>query len=66
MDAEGLCVLRKEVKLGIKASSTCSLSLENVRVPDWCVIGEPMSGFRMAMEQLDLARIGIASQALGI
>uniref|UniRef100_A0A6M2DRI3 Short-chain specific acyl-CoA dehydrogenase, mitochondrial n=1 Tax=Xenopsylla cheopis TaxID=163159 RepID=A0A6M2DRI3_XENCH len=66
MDTEGVCVMRKEKKLGIRATSTCSIRLEDVRVPNWCLIGQPGAGFRMAMEQLDLARIGIASQALGI
>ncbi|XP_065091549.1 short-chain specific acyl-CoA dehydrogenase, mitochondrial-like [Ochlerotatus camptorhynchus] len=65
-DAEGLTVGRNEDKLGIRASSTCSLLFENVRIPDSNVLGQVGGGFKIAMEQLDRARIGIASQALGI
>ncbi|KXJ77782.1 hypothetical protein RP20_CCG006571 [Aedes albopictus] len=63
---EGLSVGRKEDKLGIRASSTCSLHFSNVRIPASSVLGKVGGGFRIAMEQLDRARIGIASQALGI
>ncbi|XP_062710781.1 short-chain specific acyl-CoA dehydrogenase, mitochondrial-like [Aedes albopictus] len=63
---EGLSVGRKEDKLGIRASSTCSLHFCNVRIPASSVLGNVGGGFRIAMEQLDRARIGIASQALGI
>lgn len=52
--------------MGIKASSTCSLYLDNVKIPKSNLIGEVGKGFKIAMEQLDLARIGIASQAIGI
>lgn len=57
---------RIEDKMGIRATSTCEIILENVKVPGLNVIGEVGSGFRLAMEQLDQARIGIASQAVGI
>lgn len=65
-NATGLTVGPEEDKLGIRATSTCSLHLENVRVPKSNVLGPIGGGFRLAMEQLDRARIGIASQALGI
>lgn len=52
--------------MGIKATSTCSLHLEDVKIPKINVIGEVGQGFQIAMEQLDLARIGVASQAIGI
>lgn len=64
--AGGLTVGQSENKLGIRASSTCNLYLENVRIPVTNVLGPIGGGFRIAMEQLDRARIGIASQALGI
>ncbi|XP_055639465.1 short-chain specific acyl-CoA dehydrogenase, mitochondrial-like [Toxorhynchites rutilus septentrionalis] len=64
--AAGLKVGNPEDKLGIRASSTCSLYLENVHIPVKNVLGPIGGGFRIAMEQLDRARIGIASQALGI
>uniref|UniRef100_A0A182SZM4 Short-chain specific acyl-CoA dehydrogenase, mitochondrial n=1 Tax=Anopheles maculatus TaxID=74869 RepID=A0A182SZM4_9DIPT len=57
---------RPEDKLGIRGTSTCDLILENVRVPEGNVLGTVGGGMRIAMEQLDRARIGIASQALGI
>lgn len=62
----GLVIGRNEEKLGIRATSTSSLYLENVRIPNGNVLGTVGSGFALAMEQLDRARIGIASQALGI
>uniref|UniRef100_A0A182P4B5 Short-chain specific acyl-CoA dehydrogenase, mitochondrial n=1 Tax=Anopheles epiroticus TaxID=199890 RepID=A0A182P4B5_9DIPT len=57
---------RPEEKLGIRGTSTCDLILDNVRVPEANVLGTVGGGMRIAMEQLDRARIGIASQALGI
>lgn len=66
LNINGLTRGKKENKMGIKASSTCSLHLENVKIPKCNVIGEVGKGFKIAMEQLDLARIGVASQAIGI
>ncbi|CAH1996036.1 unnamed protein product [Acanthoscelides obtectus] len=63
---EGLSLGKKEDKLGIRASTTCNLILEDVRIPKENILGEIGGGFRMAMEQLDRARVGIAAQALGI
>lgn len=57
---------RNEKKLGIRATSTCSITLNEVRVHSDNILGAPFEGFKIAMEQLDQARIGIASQALGI
>ncbi|CAG9767140.1 unnamed protein product [Ceutorhynchus assimilis] len=62
----GLSTGKPENKMGIRASSTCNLILENVRVPKENLIGAPGQGFIIAMQQLEKARIGIASQALGI
>lgn len=56
----------KEDKLGIRGSDTCSIGLNNVRVPKENLIGEEGQGFKFAMETLNGGRIGIASQALGI
>ncbi|XP_053674828.1 short-chain specific acyl-CoA dehydrogenase, mitochondrial-like [Anopheles nili] len=53
-------------KLGIRGTSTCDLVLDNVRVPEANILGSIGGGMRIAMEQLDRARIGIASQAIGI
>ncbi|KAJ8934063.1 hypothetical protein NQ318_012494 [Aromia moschata] len=62
----GLSLGKKEDKLGIRASPTCNLILEDVRVPKENVLGVMGGGFKIAMEQLDNARVGIAAQALGI
>ncbi|MED5398124.1 MAG: acyl-CoA dehydrogenase family protein [Candidatus Thermoplasmatota archaeon] len=63
---EGFAVGKKEDKLGIRSSDTCSLVLENCKVPIENVIKEPGEGFPIAMNALDNSRIGIAAQALGI
>jgi len=63
---EGLSLGKKEDKLGIRASSTCNLILENCRIPKENLLGKPGQGFKIAMATLDSGRIGIASQALGI
>lgn len=62
----GLSIGRKEDKMGIKATSTCSLVLQDVRIPKENVIGNIGEGFSIAMKQLQLARIGVAAQAIGI
>lgn len=64
--APGLKVGKKEEKLGIRASSTTELILEDVFVPDADVIGRLNEGFKIALDTLDGGRIGIGSQALGI
>jgi alkylation response protein AidB-like acyl-CoA dehydrogenase len=62
----GVEVGKKEDKLGIRSSDTCTIGLNNVRVPKENILGEEGLGFRIAMETLNGGRIGIASQALGI
>ncbi len=62
----GFSVIRKEEKMGIRASDTAQLAFDNVRVPGGQLLGEVGQGFRVAMSTLDGGRIGIASQALGI
>lgn len=63
---EGFEVGKKEDKLGIRSSDTCSIGLNNVRVPKENLLGEPGMGFKIAMDTLNGGRIGIAAQALGI
>ena len=63
---EGFSVGKKEDKLGIRSSDTCSLVLEDCIVPIENVIKSPGEGFPIAMNALDNSRIGIAAQALGI
>ena len=63
---EGIEVGKKEDKLGIRSSDTCSLGLNNVKVPKENLIGDEGIGFKIAMMTLNGGRIGIAAQALGI
>ena len=65
-DTPGLTVGKKELKAGIRGSSTTEILLENVRVPKENLLGERGRGFHLAMDTLDGGRIGIASQAVGI
>ncbi|GMU85882.1 MAG: acyl-CoA dehydrogenase [Ignavibacteriales bacterium] len=57
---------KKEDKLGIRSSDTCSLTFTNCRVPKENIVWEEGKGFNFAMNTLNGGRIGIASQALGI
>ncbi len=63
---EGFGHGKKEDKLGIRSSDTCSLTFENCRVPAENLIWEEGKGFNFAMNTLNGGRIGIASQAIGI
>jgi alkylation response protein AidB-like acyl-CoA dehydrogenase len=63
---EGFEVGRKEDKLGLRASSTTELILENCRVPKSNVIGEVGRGYKVAIETLNEGRIGIGAQSIGI
>ena len=62
----GFSVGKKEDKLGIRASSTCELVLDDVRVGSEQVMGEPGKGYKIAIETLNEGRIGIAAQMLGL
>lgn len=57
---------KKEDKMGIRGSDTCSLTFDNVKVPKENIIWEEGKGFNFAMNTLNGGRIGIASQAIGI
>ena len=63
---EGFSVGKKEDKLGIRSSDTCTLVLNNCKVPVENVLKGVGKGFPIAMNALDNSRIGIAAQALGI
>jgi alkylation response protein AidB-like acyl-CoA dehydrogenase len=65
-DFPGFTVGKKEDKLGIRASSTCELILEDCRVPETNVLGEPGKGYKIAIETLNEGRIGIGAQMLGL
>ncbi|MFN3322131.1 MAG: acyl-CoA dehydrogenase [Bryobacteraceae bacterium] len=62
----GFEVGKKEDKLGIRASSTCELILENCRVPRQNVMGEIGKGYKIAIETLNEGRIGIGGQMIGL
>ena len=62
----GFTVGKKEDKLGIRASSTCELILEDCRVPKANVLGEAGKGYKIAIETLNEGRIGIGAQMLGL
>jgi len=65
-DTPGFTHGKKEDKLGIRSSDTCSLSFENCRVPAKNIVWEEGKGFNFAMNILNGGRIGIAAQAVGI
>ena len=62
----GFQVGKKEDKLGLRASSTCELILDNCRVPRENAIGEVGQGYKVAMETLNEGRIGIGAQMIGL
>ena len=65
-DFPGFTVGKKEDKLGIRASSTCELILEDCRVPKSNVLGEVGKGYKIAIETLNEGRIGIGAQMMGV
>jgi len=62
----GLRVGAPEAKMGLRASRTAAIYLENVRVPEERRLGAEGEGFTIAMATLDHSRIGIAAQGIGI
>jgi alkylation response protein AidB-like acyl-CoA dehydrogenase len=62
----GFTVGKKEDKLGIRASSTCELLLEDCRVPRGNVLGDVGKGYKVAIETLNEGRIGIGAQMIGL
>jgi alkylation response protein AidB-like acyl-CoA dehydrogenase len=65
-DDPGVRVGAPEDKMGLRASKTAAVYLENVRVPESRRVGSEGEGFRIAMGTLDHSRIGIAAQGIGI
>jgi alkylation response protein AidB-like acyl-CoA dehydrogenase len=65
-DFEGFAVGKKEDKLGIRASSTCELILENCKVPEANILGPVGLGYKISIETLNEGRIGIGAQMVGI
>jgi alkylation response protein AidB-like acyl-CoA dehydrogenase len=65
-DFPGFTIGKKEDKLGIRASSTCELILEDCRAPKSNVLGEAGKGYKIAIETLNEGRIGIGAQMMGV
>ncbi len=65
-DAPGYTLLKKENKMGIRASDTMLIGFDHLRIPKENLLGQEGKGFSIAMATLDGGRIGIAAQALGI
>ncbi|WP_075618395.1 acyl-CoA dehydrogenase [Paenisporosarcina indica] len=65
-DTPGLIIGKDEHKMGLHGSRTVQLTFEDMRVPVENLIGEEGDGFKIALANLDVGRIGIAAQALGI
>jgi acyl-CoA dehydrogenase len=65
-DTPGLVVGKKEKKMGLHGSNTVQLNFDQCKVPASQLLGEEGEGFKIAMANLNVGRIGIAAQALGI
>lgn len=65
-DTPGLIIGKDEHKMGLRGSRTLQINFEDMRVPAKNILGEEGQGFKIAMANLDVGRIGIAAQALGI
>ncbi|KAG8551434.1 hypothetical protein GDO81_004108 [Engystomops pustulosus] len=65
-ETEGFHIGKKEDKLGLRASSTCALTFDNVKVPGSNVLGSLGLGYKYAIGMLNEGRIGIAAQMVGL
>ncbi len=65
-EGKGFSRGKTEPKLGIRASATCEIELDDYHCPADCLLGSEGAGFKIAMGVLDAGRIGIAAQAVGI
>jgi len=62
----GIQIAKKEQKLGIRASSTCTLNFDDLKIPEENIIGGEGKGYKIAIEILNEGRIGIAAQMVGL
>ncbi|KAJ2926201.1 hypothetical protein H1R20_g10881, partial [Candolleomyces eurysporus] len=62
----GVQIAKKEEKLGIRASSTCTINFDDLKIPEENVLGGEGKGYKIAIEILNEGRIGIAAQMLGL
>ena len=65
-DTPGVSVMKKEDKLGQRASDTAQIQFEDVEIPEEYLLGEENGGFKLAMMTLDRTRPGVAAMAVGI
>jgi alkylation response protein AidB-like acyl-CoA dehydrogenase len=65
-DSKGFTVIRKEDKLGLRASDTCQIAFDDVELSDEQMLGNPGGGYRIALHGLAASRIGVAAQATGV
>jgi len=65
-DMPGYVVAHVESKMGQRASDTCQIRFEDLRIPASLRLGDEGSGYRIALSNLEGGRIGIAAQAVGI
>ncbi|GGG21622.1 hypothetical protein GCM10010924_58820 [Rhizobium wenxiniae] len=65
-DTPGYEVIRVEEKLGLRASDTCQIAFNEMRIPAELRLGEEGEGYRIALATLEGGRIGIAAQAVGM
>jgi alkylation response protein AidB-like acyl-CoA dehydrogenase len=65
-DTPGLVLGKPEDKMGLRGSDTVAITLEDLRVPASQRLGAEGDGFRIAMSMLDMGRVGVAAQALGV
>lgn len=65
-DTPGFIVGKPEKKMGIRASDTCPITLENCAIPEDNLLGTRGEGLKIALSNLEGGRIGIAAQAVGI
>lgn len=65
-DTPGFIVGKNEEKMGLHGSKTVQITFENMKIPASQLLGEENHGFKIAMANLEVGRIGIAAQALGI
>lgn len=64
--SQGVQIAKKERKLGIKASSTCTVEFEDLKIPAENLIGEEGKGYKIAIEILNEGRVGIGAQMVGL
>lgn len=65
-DTPGLKIGKKEDKLGIRASSTCQITFDNVKIPESSILGKFGQGYKYSIEVLNEGRIGIGAQLIGM